>query len=77
MGRGALHTRAVDRLASLQLVRAFEAEQQLRPIDAVVGFGRSAERLLARRSRFLRLTSPLTETATPEEAIELGLAARP
>ncbi len=71
----ALHIRLVPRLASLQIVRALEAEQQLRPVDALVGFGRSAERLLSRHSRLLRLSPrALSETATPKEAIECALA---
>jgi hypothetical protein len=73
----ALHIRPIPRLGSLQIVRALEAEQQLRPIDALVGFGRGAERLLSRRSRLLRLRyRALSETATPREAIESALAAR-
>ncbi len=73
----ALHIRPIPRLGSLQIVRALEAEQQLRPIDVLVGFGRGAERLLSRRSRLLRLRSrALSETATPREAIECALAAR-
>lgn len=72
-----LHVLPLRRLSSLQLVRALEAERQIRPIDALVGFG-GAQRLLLRRSRLLRLGSPpLSETATPAQAIEQGLAARP
>jgi hypothetical protein len=72
-----LHIRPVARLRPLQIARAFETEQQLRPIDAFVGFGGAAERLLSRFSRPLRLSSVLPETATPEEAIARGLAKRP
>jgi len=71
------HVRPVARLTPLQLARAFETEQQLRPIDAFIGFGRSSGRLLSRYTRLLRLTCVLSETVTPEQAIARGLAARP
>jgi Glycosyl transferase family 2 len=72
-----LHVRPLRRLTALHVVRALEAEQQIRPIDALVGFG-GAQRLLSRRSRLLRLGSRvLPETATPTQAIGRGLAARP
>jgi hypothetical protein len=73
-----LHIRFVSRLAPLFTIRALEAEQQIRPIDALIGFGDGAQRLLTRRSRLLRASSVvLGEASTPEQAIELGLAERP
>jgi len=44
---GAVRTRSLARVGPLALIRALDAEEQLRPIDAVVAFGASG-RLLAR-----------------------------
>jgi len=43
---GAVRTRLVSRLGPLAVIRALDAEEQLRPIDAVVAFGWRARLLL-------------------------------
>lgn len=42
----ALHVRAIERWSSLRVVRALDAEDQLRPADALVAFGARARRLI-------------------------------
>jgi glycosyl transferase family 2 len=46
-GRGPLHVRALERLTPLRLIRALDAETQLRGVDALVPWG-PRERRLAR-----------------------------
>jgi hypothetical protein len=43
---GAVRTRLVSRLGPLAVIRALDAEDQLRPIDVVVAFGRRGRLLL-------------------------------
>ncbi len=45
-GRGTVRVRLLRRLGPLALIRALDAEDQLRPIDAVVAFGARARLLL-------------------------------
>jgi glycosyltransferase involved in cell wall biosynthesis len=45
-GQGAVRVRSLRRLGPLALIRALDAEDQLRPIDAVVAFGSRARLLL-------------------------------
>lgn len=45
-GQNGVRTRSVPRLGLLALIRALDAEEQLRPIDAVVAFGWRARQLL-------------------------------
>lgn len=77
---GRLHTCALGRLSLLHLIRAIDAEMQLRTIDALIGFGPRAERLLANVPRAVRGAAPsLSEAAVsePERTIRQALASRP
>lgn len=79
-GPDALHTRHLGRLSLLNLVRATDAEMQLRSIDVLIGFGARSERLLSRVPGAVRGTAPtLHEGAVrePEIAIRQALASRP
>ncbi len=57
--RGAIRTHELRRVGPLALIRALDAEDQLRPIDAVVPFGSRARLLLRWVPRGLR--GPLSE----------------
>jgi len=46
-GVAAVRVRRIERLGPLEVCRALDAEEQLRPIDAVVPFGGSARRILS------------------------------
>ena len=69
--------RGVARFTPLRVVRALDAEEQLRAIDVVVTFGRRARWLARRLPRTVRGgAQPLDERATPQQAIEHAASAR-
>lgn len=62
----AVRTRVLDRPRPFALIHALEAEEQLRPVDAVVAFGTRARRLLALTPPSLRGHLPqITQETDP------------
>lgn len=72
-----LHVRTVRKLGFFEVVRALDAEQQLRPIDALVAFGSHARLLTKMLPAPVRQRARTLPAATPAaQAVERALAAR-
>jgi len=69
---GDLHVRELTRVGPLQILRALDAENQLRPIDALVPWGSQA-RLLARLLSPARRgpAAPVPAATPPQEAVRI------
>jgi glycosyltransferase involved in cell wall biosynthesis len=73
----ALRTRSLTRMGPIQLIRALEAEQQLRTIDVVVTFGMRARLQLAIVPRALHgIVQGVSEQEDPSAVCERAEAAR-
>jgi glycosyl transferase family 2 len=71
-GADGVHVRELDRLTPLRLVRALDAEFQLRGVDALVPWGRRERRLTRLLPPELRAPHPPLDPSTdPAEAVRL------